>query len=41
MVDTLKIKSEVMELSNETRKWQMQNNEYRNMTKENFTNNAK
>ena len=36
MVDTVKIKSEVMELSNETRKWQMQNGEYRSMTKENF-----
>ena len=37
MIDTVKIKSEVIELSNETRKWQMQNGEYRNMTKENFT----
>jgi hypothetical protein len=36
MVDTLKIKSEVMELSKETRKWQMQNGEYRGMTKEIF-----
>ena len=36
MVDTVKIKSEVMELSKETRKWQMQNGEYRGMTKENF-----
>lgn len=41
MVDTVKIKSEVMELSTETRKWQMQNGEYRNMTKENFTEIAK
>ena len=36
MVDTVKIKSEVLELSKETRKWQMQNGEYRSMTKENF-----
>ena len=36
MVDTLKIKSEVMELSKETQKWQMQNGKYQSMTKENF-----
>ena len=36
MVDTGKIKSEVIELSKETRKWQMQNGEYRGMTKEIF-----
>jgi hypothetical protein len=36
MVDTVKIKSEVIELSKETRKWQMQNGEYRGMTKEIF-----
>ena len=36
MVDTVKIKSEVLDLSKETHKWQMQNGEYRSMTKENF-----
>lgn len=36
MVDTVKIKSEVLELSNETQKWQMQNGEYRAMIKETF-----
>ena len=37
MVDTVKIKNEVLELSTETRKWQMQNGEYRAMTKETFS----
>ena len=36
MVDTVKIKLEVIELSKETRKWQMQNGEYRGITKEIF-----
>ena len=37
MTDAVKIKSEVLDLSNETRKWQMQNGDYRNMTKETFS----
>ena len=36
MVDTVKIKNEVLELSKDTQKWQMQNGEYRSMTKEIF-----
>ena len=36
MTDAVKIKSEVLELSSETRKWQMQSGDYRNMTKETF-----